>query len=85
MQIDFDKKYLSIYGHSPKGEGQWFFAFQAFRRRWEFGIDADWHEQGADMVRSRYYLYAQKFDGKSLLRTKQYEFPRKNRWTHVTG
>lgn len=84
MMVDFDKKWLSVYGHSPKGEGQWFFAFQILRKRWEFGVDCDWHEEGRDMIRSRYYLYAQQFNHEGL-KLNHYEFPRKNRWTHVTG
>jgi hypothetical protein len=85
MKIDYDKKWLSIYGYTPKGEGQAFFAVQVFRRHWEFGLDCDWHEVGTEMARSRYYLYAQKFRGKDLRVAKQWEFPRKNRWVHVTG
>lgn len=84
MRIDHDWKWLSVYAHSPKGEGQWFGALQVFRKKWEFGIDCDWWEDGRDMHRSRYFLYAQKFDNRGL-ETNKWEFPRKNRWTHVTG
>lgn len=82
--INVETKWLEICSHSAKEEGSWFFGISAFRHRWEFGFDRDWHEDGAEMVASRYYLYAQRFDRDGLT-VRQYEFPRKNRWTHVTG
>lgn len=84
MEIDIEKKWLSIYGHSPKSEGTWFFAWSVFRHRWEFGLCNDWWEDGTEMHKSRYYMYATTFDPEGR-RKNHYEFPRKNRWTHVTG
>lgn len=88
MMIDINRKWLEIFAYTPKEGGQWFVGIQVFRKRWEFGIDQDWMEVGYNMARSRPYLYAQHFhpDEEDVLkRVTTYQFPRKNRWTHVTG
>lgn len=84
MKIDIERKWLSLYGYTPKEEGSWFFAWSAFRHKWEFGLSCDWWEDNRDMYKSRYYLYATRFNNEGL-RADHYEFPRKNRWSHVTG
>lgn len=82
MTIDIEKKWLGVYAYSPKEEGQWFAAVQAFRKHWEFGIDREWVESddGWDMVPSGYYFYIQQVKGGNVYKT--YSFPRKLRWRH---
>lgn len=84
MKVDIERKWLSVFGHTPKGEGCWFFAFSVFRHRWEFGFACDWIETEDTMTRSSYYVYTTRFNSEGL-RNKHYEFPRKTRWSHVTN
>jgi len=78
--MDIDTKWLKVVAESPRWGGSWFLGVSVFRHRWEFGLDRDW----CNDEYSRYYLYLQHSDKAGALIT-QYEFPRKNRWTHVTG
>lgn len=78
--IDIEKKCLNIYLEAPWEEGSWFFGISAFRQRWEFGLMRDYDE---GYTPSRYFWYLTRFNHEGL-RQKQWEFPRKNRWSHVT-
>lgn len=80
MLIDIKKKWLDLYVETPKEEGSWYLGVSAFRHKYEFGLTRDWEDCGY----SRYYLYALRLQGNGL-RDNRWEFPRKNRWTHVTG
>lgn len=80
--VDIEHRWLQVYGHSPKTEGEWFFAISAFRHRWEFGLTRDYQELGRDLITSRYYIYAQRVNDEGRAVDK-FEFPRKNRWSHV--
>jgi hypothetical protein len=83
--IDIERKFLEVYAHSPweSGETEWFIGVQAFRKVWEFGLTRDGYEDGRDYVLSRYYVFAHRLKGKK--QGTRLEFPRKNRWSHVTG
>lgn len=81
MQVDIEKKWLDLYIETPKEEDSWFLGASVFRKKYEFGLTRDWDDFSGY---SRYYLYALRFNREGL-RADRWEFPRKNRWTHVTG
>lgn len=83
MMVNIEKKWLSLYGYTPKAEGSYFLGISAFRHRWEIGVTCDCYEEGVHMYRSKYYLYATRLNVEGL-RRKHYEFPRRPRWSHVT-
>lgn len=83
--IDIERKYVEIFVNAPwePTETEWFIGIQLFRKHWEFGLTRDGYEDGRDYVLSKYYVFAHRIKGPK--ETKRLEFPRKNRWSHVTG